>query len=239
MVTNSVSKYFLVTGASRGLGLELTKGSLFSGNKVFALTQESSDHSKLSALSKEFPDSLFICIANYSDERQMKRIATFIAKETDHLDVIINNAAVLIKDESILSLNKEQLLDTFFVNTVIPVEIVKLSLPFLKKSQTPKVINISSNSGVTARVKSFNGLYSYKTSKSALNMLTRIMAFELDKEGIPVIAVEPGWMRTDMGGAAATNSPADSAAGILRVVQGLTKTDSGSFLNNNGDKLNW
>lgn len=223
---------YLITGTSRGLGLELVKQALASGAKVFACCRNPQGAGQLQALQA---DNLQILDADVSNNSQLSKAIARI----DSLDVIINNAAILERDEAVATLQKDAVLKSFEVNAVAPMEVIRIALPLLKKSQNPKIINISSGSGIISRVRAYNELYSYKTSKSALNMFTRVLSFELQEDKIPVIAVDPGWMRTDMGGADATGDPVASAEGILKISENLTMADTGKFLKYDGTECEW
>ena len=98
--------------------------------------------------------------------------------------------------------------------------------------------NITSQLGSIANTTRF-GTPSYDISKAAQNMATALLAAALRERGIVVVALHPGWVQTDMGGAGATVTPADSVAGLLRVIDGLKQTDSGRFLDWRGQSLPW
>jgi len=230
---------FLITGTSRGLGLELVKISLSAGNRVFAICRNLSVNVKLQTLMNEYDKSLFVFEGDVSDSVQLHNILEKVKEKTDHIDVIINNAAILLKNESVFTLDKTQMLKLFEINAIAPLEMIRLFFDLLEASKNPKVLNISSESGVINRVKTFNGLYSYKASKAALNMMTRLMALELREKKIVVVAVDPGWIKTDMGGPKATGDPSVSASGIIKISQNLTIEESGCFLDYDGTVLKY
>jgi len=229
----------IVTGANRGLGLALLEAFLKDGAFVSALCRRPPDNGKLHSFTPARVNALRIHRCDLSDNRQITKAAEQISRVCDHIDLIINNAALLIKDESIESLSEGVFLESMAVNAFAPLAVAKAFLPLLKEASNPRIINISSASGVVERVRSFNGLYSYKASKAALNMLTRILALELRNDGIVVTAVDPGWMRTDMGGRDATGTPEETAAGILRISRKLTMEDTGRFLRWDGASVEW
>jgi NAD(P)-dependent dehydrogenase (short-subunit alcohol dehydrogenase family) len=161
-----------------------------------------------------------------------------VSAQVDALDLLFNNAAVHFGDETIVSVDAERLVRTFRVNSVGPVIVVQRYLDLLKRGHSPKIVNISSEAGSISRMRRSRG-YAYYASKAALNMFTRALAFDQNLEGITVISMHPGWVRTDMGGSKATLSPAESAAGILRVADGLTQADNGKFYTHEGDEYSW
>jgi NAD(P)-dependent dehydrogenase (short-subunit alcohol dehydrogenase family) len=108
----------------------------------------------------------------------------------------------------------------------------------LQKGQTPKLINISSRGGSLSLMTHFRG-FGYSGSKAALNMYTRCLVLEPEMEGITIIALHPGWVRTEMGGPDAHLTTAESAEGILRVIEALTREDNGKFFTWEGNELPW
>jgi NAD(P)-dependent dehydrogenase (short-subunit alcohol dehydrogenase family) len=100
------------------------------------------------------------------------------------------------------------------------------------------VINISSDAGSISRMRSGRG-YSYYGSKAALNMFTRALAFDRIMRGVIVVALHPGWVRTDMGGSMAPLTPAESVRSILHLLDTLDETETGKFLNHDGREIPW
>jgi NAD(P)-dependent dehydrogenase (short-subunit alcohol dehydrogenase family) len=111
-------------------------------------------------------------------------------------------------------------------------------LALLRAGTNPRIVNISSGSGSLTR-RTEGGEYSYAASKAALNMVTRVLAGNMRGEGITAVMISPGWVKTDMGGPNARLEPAESARGLLSVIDGLTPADSGRFLSYDGSELPW
>ena len=108
----------------------------------------------------------------------------------------------------------------------------------LRRGSTPKLLNISSQLGSLRRARA-DGLYSYNASKAALNMITRMLALDLERDGITVVTIHPGWVQTDMGGSQATVTVPDSAAGIIRLAENLTMADTNKFFAHTGEEMPW
>jgi NAD(P)-dependent dehydrogenase (short-subunit alcohol dehydrogenase family) len=108
----------------------------------------------------------------------------------------------------------------------------------LRQSKNARVLNMTSGLASLAG-KNALGFYAYGTSKAALNMLTRTLAFEFHKEGLTFVVMDPGWVRTDMGGPNAALSPEESATAIVKTVKGLTLKQTSLFLYNDGKELPW
>jgi NAD(P)-dependent dehydrogenase (short-subunit alcohol dehydrogenase family) len=110
--------------------------------------------------------------------------------------------------------------------------------PLLEHGEGARIVNLSSDLGSQADTVAFN-TPSYAISKAALNMVTRLTAAELGARGITVISLNPGWVRTDMGGARAPLAVNESVAAMLAVIDGLKSADSGRFLDYAGADVAW
>jgi NAD(P)-dependent dehydrogenase (short-subunit alcohol dehydrogenase family) len=130
------------------------------------------------------------------------------------------------------------MLQTYHVNCVGPMMVAQRTLPLLRQGADPKIVNLTSRLG-SLTLKQRGGTYSYGSSKAALNMLTRALAFDLKPEGIIVTAVHPGWVQTDMGGDAAPLEPPQAIGGVIDVIDGLTLEDTGCYRTWNGETLPW
>ena len=158
------------------------------------------------------------------------------------MDLVINNAAVNFRGVdhgndtlSVQTMSADPMLDLFRVNVVGPLLVVRGALPHLAASGHGRVVNVSSwLASVSGFAPGAAANYGYRTTKAALVMATRALAAEVGPMGVTAIAVNPGWMRTEMGGERAELDPADSAAGILDVAARLTPTDGGRFIDWDG-----
>jgi NAD(P)-dependent dehydrogenase (short-subunit alcohol dehydrogenase family) len=161
-----------------------------------------------------------------------------VGSQTKRLDLLINNAGILPRGATIASLEVGTLLRTMHVNAIGPLMVARAFVRLLEKSDYPVILNVSSESGSLA-LKTTGGNYGYCASKAALNMYTRALSFDLQPRGVIVIALHPGWVRTDMGGRSAPLSPKHSALGILSLADRLTLSDCGRFLTWDGHELPW
>ena len=230
-------KRVLITGSNRGLGLALAGESLDRGYRVFATCRRPDEAQELRRLQDRNPDLVTILRLDVTDEESIQGAVDAVAVQVDGLDLLINNAGIN-PDEYLGGLAADTMLHTYHVNSVGPILVAQAYLDLLRAADDARVLNISSTSGSLAQ-KSSGGGYSYSSSKSALNMLTRALAFDLRSVGIVVIAIHPGWVRTDMGGASAPLSPAASARGILDVADDVDGEDTGSFLRHDGRGAPW
>lgn len=154
------------------------------------------------------------------------------------IDILINNAGYL--DRSDLTLDKVNF-DTFertlAVNTLGPLRVTKALIGNVKAGKLKKVISMSSGLGSISR--SSGRYYSYRTSKTALNQINKILSKEFEADGIIFTVVHPGWVQTDMGGESATYTPMESVDGLVTVINSLTIKDSGKFYDLHGKEIPW
>ncbi|KAL7885272.1 hypothetical protein AOLI_G00055670 [Acnodon oligacanthus] len=246
----------LITGASRGLGLQMVKQLVSNAErpkKIIATARNPDGAQDLQLLAKSNPDVHIVPLDVVSDasiDTAVKEVSSIVGPAG--LNCLINNAAILI-DTDLNTVTRDAMMKSFESNTVAPLFITKAFLPLLKTAAAAgqgsgmgvhrsAVVNISSllgsiqlNWGEGASFKT----YAYRVSKSGLNMVTRCLAAAVDLEGILCVALHPGWVRTDMGGPEAPLSPEESISSVLSVISGLTEKDHGEFLDFYGKKLPW
>lgn len=221
----------LITGANRGIGLALTEECLKLGHSVIATARDLSKATELAALQEKFPNRLALHSLEVTSEASVAKLAAEVSK----VDVLVNNAAVFPEDgeETVDRWQMTHLTEAFETNVVGVARVTQAMLGPLRKSAAPRVVNISSTAGSISG-KHSHFYYAYSTSKAALNMLTRAMAFDLKSHGITVVAVNPGWVQTEMGGADATLTTEESAAALAKLLGKLTLQDAASFLERDG-----
>ncbi|XP_058500501.1 C-signal [Solea solea] len=250
----------LVTGASRGLGLQMVAslaGGGFSPGKIIATTRNPANAQKLQELAAKHPN-IHILPLDVLSQESIEKCAEDVGRlvQDQGLNCLINNAGINVL-ANFDTVTAEKMMENFHTNAVAPLMITKAFLPLLKKAastggaggsgsmsiQRAAVINLSSqlgsvelNWGEEAKAMSW---YPYRTSKCALNMVSRSMALDLEPAGILCMAIHPGWVATDMGGAQAPLSPEESVLAMLSVIGGLTAKDHGSFLGMTGEVLPW
>ncbi|KAM9352093.1 C-signal [Symphorus nematophorus] len=250
----------LVTGATRGLGLQIVESLAsgdFSPGKIIATTRQPATAQKLQELAEKHPNIHIITldvVNQESIEKSVEVVAQLVQEEG--LNCLINNAGINVVAD-FHTVTAEKMIENFHTNAVAPLMITKAFLPLLKRAasrggaggagrmgiQRAAVINMTSLLGSVElnwgeRANNFKW-YPYRTSKSALNMVTRCMAVDLEPDGILCMCIHPGWVRTDMGGSEAPLSPKESISSVLSVIGGLTERDHGSFLNYTGEVLPW
>lgn len=222
---------YLITGAGRGLGLELTKEALARGHSVIACVREATDDgSGLPELAGEYGGRLRVERLDVTREEEAILLAAKLSEEGLKLRGIINNAGVLMgREHTLETLPVSMLRLTFDVNVFGPVIVTKHFSPLLEDGAGSVVLNVSSEAGSIANA--YGGDYPYAMSKTALNMFSKQTNGALRGRGIRALAIHPGWIRTDMGGRQAPLEPSDSARGILDIAEGKTRVaDELSFV---------
>ncbi|KAH9887898.1 NAD-P-binding protein [Cubamyces lactineus] len=233
---------WLITGASRGIGFEFVRLLVSSpGNLVIAACRRPESASALHALKEsDRGERLHVVLMDVSDfdsiRASAKQLEHILGK--DGLDYLINNAGVITEDTA-FTLNPEQLMDILRTNAAGPALVSQVCLPFLEKGTRKVVLNVSSTGGsITTSDKRDDKKYtSYSMSKAALNMLT--VKQKAERPDIIAITLDPGWVKTDMGGQEGLLEPEESISGILQVVTSATPADSGKYLRYNGEPLPW
>jgi NAD(P)-dependent dehydrogenase (short-subunit alcohol dehydrogenase family) len=229
----------LITGANRGIGLALVEEYLSRGDvQIFATCRNPDDAEALQKLAQSDSSNLEIVQLEVTDPESIKAVFTEITAKTTVLDIVVNNAGIDPPGQSFEQIDAELMLQVFKVNTVAPMMISQSALPFLINSNNARLIHIST-SMASLQNRTYGGNYGYCSSKSALNMAMRGMAVDLRQYKIIVVALDPGWVQTDMGGQSASLTPEESAQGLVTVIDALKSTDNGRYLVYDGSEHPW
>jgi len=229
---------YLITGCSRGLGLELVKQLLSApASSVRTVIATSRDLSPSAALDEQIQSSQGRAIyvqLNVLDEETIRSAcqhASQILKDQG-LDVLINNAGIRVIENN-GPCDMHALQSTLETNVLAVHKISSTFLPLLQQGMQKKIVNITSTLGSIGlnHYTKMMPLSSYKISKTALNMLTVQYANDLDSKGFTVFCISPGWLRTDLGGANADLAPDVGAKATMDVIYNSTKNDNGAFRN--------
>jgi NAD(P)-dependent dehydrogenase (short-subunit alcohol dehydrogenase family) len=236
---------YVITGANRGLGLEfVAQLSQEASNKIIA-TSRSPSPEKVKDLGSLRSKNKNIYILE-CDTSSLKSIASFASEVTSLLgpqgkiDCLINNAGInSVPDQRSLSLTSEGLQEQITVNVLGPAKIVEALQPHLHEGSV--VMNMTSGLGslTYSKSKSSNSATAYSISKASLNMLTVHQSIDFKHKGVIVICMDPGWVKTDMGGKGAVLEKEESIEGMLRCLSGLTIAESGKFFVYDGHEKAW
>jgi NAD(P)-dependent dehydrogenase (short-subunit alcohol dehydrogenase family) len=222
----------LITGANRGLGLEFTRSYAADGWRVHACCRHPE---KAKDLSKAAGD----VVVHKLDVIDGLRVASLARELADErIDILINNAGVFHAGNDFGNIDYEDWVEELKVNTIAPARLAERFVAQIAASERKLIVNITSGMGSIANTTS-GGSVVYRSSKAGLNMVVKCLSLEFAKHGITVVAISPGWVATDMGGAKAELSPAESIAKMRQVIDRLTPADSGRFFNQDGDERPW
>jgi len=228
----------LVTGANRGLGLAFVTELLERGARVLACCRDPGKAGVLNALAAAHGDRLAIHRLDVTDAAAIADLPKAAAQHLQRIDLLVNNAGVLVSGERFGNVMAESLAESFAVNASAPLLITQALAPLLALGNKPRVLCITSQIGSIAQATSFRTI-SYAMSKAALNMAVKRLAAELAPRGIVVLTAHPGWLKTEMGGKSATLAPADSAHALLNLIGNASVQDAGKFLAYDGAELPW
>lgn len=224
-----------ITGANRGLGLELVRQYVDQGARVFAAARKPYS-GELAQLLQKHPAQLSLIPLEVTRDEEVQAAVEAVSEQTSGLDLLVNNAGIGSRGIVLGKYESDIMLKVLHVNAVAPVVIGQAFLPLLQQGNTPKLVNISSQVG------SFGWNHSgmstlYAASKAALNMYTRSLSREAT--GLITIAVHPGWVQTDMGGGTAPLTPQQSVQHLRTLFARLTPADNGQFFNYDGKPHPW
>lgn len=219
---------WVVTGANRGIGLELCKQIAERGDDVIAVCRTSSK--ELGALGAKVK---VVDGVDVTSDGAGPKVAAALGDRS--IDVLLNNAGVLVPG-NLEGLDFDAVTKQFEVNAVGPLRLTKALLPKLAKGS--KVALVSSRAGSIGDNGS-GGLYGYRMSKAALNMAGMSLARDLAPKGIAVVVLHPGFIRTEMTGGNGNDDPPVAAKGMLTRIDETTVEKTGKFMHANGEELPW
>lgn len=221
----------LITGANRGIGLAVTKVALSRGWTVLGSMRSEEDADRLAAeLGPQFRPQVF-------DVTDRAAIAISAASSPQAIDVLLNNAGIIGPEEgqqSALGMDFPGFLRTLEVNTLAPLAVAQAFLPRLRKARQGRILTISSQMSWMGYAKSDR--VAYRASKAAVNKVMQCLATDLEPENIAVGLIDPGWVRTEMGGGDADLTAEEVAAGITDLIEVFDITRTGRFFRWTGEE---
>ena len=232
-------KRILITGASRGIGLELCRQIIKTNSQVFASYRTEDSSQELFEISRNV-DNLELFKMDVNSTRSVSQVVKDIETKYEYLDQVFNNAGIIdwnpwevVSDVSFRSIYETNVIGAF--------RITKHTFPLLRKGNKPIIINISSRLGsIELRGDTqLGGAIAYQCSKSALNMLTKQTSIDLRKFNIRVISISPGWVKTDMGGSNAKYEVEESVRLVLSQINQLPSFATGIFIGEDGKIIPW
>ena len=248
-----------ITGCNRGIGFALVKEilSLPHSPKILFATCRSlkSDNSReLRELAAKNP-ILHLLEFDVTNALQLENVIKEVEAKLagSGLNLLINNAGIYdlknseygVVSTTLDEVTREMMMKVYETNAVAPLMIVKAFLPLLRQAAKDSlcqpqatVVNMSSDDG-SVELNVEGGHYQYKCSKAAVNMLTVSLSLDYAKDGITVVCIDPGWIKTDMGGKAAPLTLSEAIPSLVKLIGSLDLTKTGSFLQYNGKTMPW
>jgi NAD(P)-dependent dehydrogenase (short-subunit alcohol dehydrogenase family) len=215
-----------ITGANRGIGLAFAQSYAADRCRVLAACREPEKARALRAVKGD----IVVHALDVTDAAQLTNLAKALKDEA--IDVLINNAGVGGGEST------EDWLHTLHVNAIAPVRLAQALLPMLTRGRGKVIASITSGMGSIADNTS-GGSYAYRSSKAALNAAMKSLSIDLAGRGISVIVINPGWVKTDMGGSGGKFSPAESVARMRKIIDHAGAAQTGKFFNHDGTEYPW
>ena len=228
--------HILITGANRGLGLGFVRKYMEKNLHLMCTTRDISGSKELLALKEKYPYNMEIFELDLLKENAAVTLANFLNDRP--IDILISNAGVGSSNQHFQAVSSNRWLEVLKVNLIAPLMITQAVIENLKKSSVKKICFLSSQLGSIEDNKS-GGMYIYRSSKTGLNQVAKSLSIDLKAYGITVVALHPGWVKTDMGGPNAPVSIDKSVEGMIRVIGTTDIKETGKFLNYDGRELPW
>ena len=226
----------LITGASRGLGLELTRQYAAEGCTVIAGCRSPGKAQALQQLAQASKGAVSVVEVDVTNTEGVQRAARADAR---HIDILVNCAGIIgAGGQRLGAIDYEDWMQVLEVNLMGPARMCEAFLERVAASDRKLIVTITSGMGSLTDNTS-GGYIPYRTSKAAVNMLMRSAALDLKTRGVNCVLIHPGWVRTDMGGPNAQLAPEESVAAMRRVIAKLGPADSGRFYNYDGREYAW
>jgi len=227
----------LITGAARGIGYQLARQYAEAGDRVYATTRDPGKAQQLDALAAASSGRLTVHRMDVGDAASVKACSAEL--DGAPIDVLINNAGVWggLETQTFQNMDYDNWAYEFNVMAMGPFRVIQEFLPNVLAGEQRKIVTMSSQ--VAAHVYDHVIGYSYASAKAAVNRLMTALATELKDQGVIVVPMHPGWVKTEMAGDVADIEPAESAEGVRQVISTMTLADSGKFLKWTGDIHPW
>lgn len=227
----------IITGASRGLGLEFSRQYARDGWRVFACCRDPRCADDLHGLGQQY-DNLSVHGLDVADHRQIDGLAQELSDQT--LDVLLSNAGVYAHGEAerFGQLDYDVWVESFQVNTLAAAKLAEAFVTQLTRGQRPLIVAIST---LMASIEDngSGGSYLYRSSKAALNATMKSLSIDLKPRGIGVLILHPGWVRTALGGPNGLIDTPESVGGMRALMEDFMLGDSGRFIDYQGQELPW
>lgn len=231
-----MAETILITGANRGIGLELVRQFAAADGRVLACCRHPEQASELAAVVGGNP-RVSLHRLDVADPEAIKALQAEL--QGTAIDILFHNAGVIGSErQGFGEAEMAPWLQAFRVNSIGPLLLTQALIEQVAASRR-KLIAVMGTQMASLADNRSGGYYLYRSSKAAVHMVAKSLAADLQPRGITVVVLHPGWVRTEMGGAEAALSPAESARGLRQVLANLSPKDSGRFFNYAGEELPW
>lgn len=227
----------MITGANRGLGFEFAKEYAADGWRVFAACRHPTSADSLRLLAECSRDLVEVVTMDVTDPQSVKHAAMQVGDMA--IDVLINSAGIAGKPHQRAgNVDYESWATVLNVNTMGPLRVTETFIDHLARSEHKLVVTITSGMGSITDNTSGSSI-AYRSSKAAVNMVMRSVAIDFASRGITCVLVNPGWVKTDMGGPGALITPTESVTALKRLMETLGPAQSGKFFHYDGREHPW
>ncbi len=227
----------LITGANRGIGLEMVKYSAKQGWRVFACCRNPHSADNLFNIAKLSNGSISVHIADMQELSTIQALSYEL--RNDPIDMLINNAGIYGSDKNKFgSVDADSWLQAFQINTIAPLKMVEAFAEQLSMGKRKLVACMSSKMGSMAD-NGYGSSYIYRSSKAALNAVVKSLSIDLKSRGVTCVALHPGWVKTTMGGPNAEITTQQCVEQLFSHLSKLTVKDSGRFIDIDGNDIPW
>jgi NAD(P)-dependent dehydrogenase (short-subunit alcohol dehydrogenase family) len=227
----------LITGASRGIGLEMVKYGIEHNWRIFACCRHPQQADSLLAVAKLANGRVSVHVADMDELATVQALAYELRNEA--IDILINNAGISGSDKNRFgNVDVQSWINTFQVNSIAPLKVAEALIEQVRMGDKKIIACLSSKMGSMADNGS-GGSYIYRSSKAALNAVVKSMSVDLRAEGIKCVALHPGWVKTEMGGPDAEISTRECVTSLFEIILSLQPEDSGRFIDIDGTDIPW
>ena len=227
----------LISGCSRGIGLEFARQYAEAGWRVLATCRRPQGSAALMDLRERHGEDVQVHGLDVRSAEEIHHLAQSLRAQP--IDILLNNAGVYgPENQGLGSVEPEAWIEVLKVNTIAPLLMAQAFLPNVERGARRIIATVTSLMGSIGDNDS-GGYYLYRSSKAAVNMISKSLAVDLKGKGIISVVLHPGWVRTDMGGPQAPTGAEESVSGMRRILDGLTMKESGGFFHFDGERLPW
>ena len=227
----------LITGASRGIGLEMVKYGIEHNWRVFACCRHPQQADSLFSLAKLANGRVSVHVADMYELATIQALSYELRNEA--IDILINNAGIYGSDKNKFGhVDVQSWINTFQVNSIAPLKVAEALLEQVRMGDK-KIIACMSSKMASMDDNGSGGSYIYRSSKAALNAVVKSMSVDLKQDGIKCVALHPGWVKTEMGGPNAEITTRECVTSLFNILRSLKTEDSGRFIDIDGTDIPW